>query len=133
MRFFFYGTLLDAEVRQMVLAEDVPTEPAVLDGYRRVVVAGRNYPVLIPDPSGRVAGLLSGALAGSARSRLVAYEGPEYRVADLAVGTGDGNSVSASVFLQVLGVSWLDQAWCLDDWQRRHKRQFLRQFSGPVN
>lgn len=129
MRFFFYGTLLDPEVRRRVLGEDVRTEPAVLTEYRRVVIAGRNYPALIPTPAGRIDGQLSEPLADAARGLLVAYEGPEYRLSEVTVRAADGATATAMVFLPIIGVSWLDEEWHLEVWQRRHKPQFLRQIS----
>ena len=51
MDYFFYGTLMDPDVRALVLSpamRDVAVEAAVLEGYRRVFMRGRVYPVVIP-------------------------------------------------------------------------------------
>ena len=46
MRFFFYGTLMDADIRRAVLGVRAlaPAERATLDGWRRVKKAGVSYP-----------------------------------------------------------------------------------------
>jgi hypothetical protein len=42
MRFFFYGTLMDEDIRRAVLGDRAPdaVEPATLIGYRRMAAAG---------------------------------------------------------------------------------------------
>jgi len=57
MRLFFFGTLLDRELREAVLGRAPPAgavEPAVACGFRRVAVAGRPYPMLVAAAAGRV-------------------------------------------------------------------------------
>ncbi|MBI4182847.1 MAG: gamma-glutamylcyclotransferase [Proteobacteria bacterium] len=53
--FFFYGTLADADVLARVAGERparAGLKPGVLDGYRRVAVARRDYPTLVPAAGG---------------------------------------------------------------------------------
>jgi hypothetical protein len=61
LRFFFYGTLIDADVRRLVLGRLAPdeVEPATLSGWRRVKLAGVTYPGIVPDAKGWVEGVLA--------------------------------------------------------------------------
>ena len=43
--FFFYGTLCDAEVREVVIGRKVEAHAATLDGYAAVPVAHGRYPI----------------------------------------------------------------------------------------
>mgnify|MGYP003737427355 CR=1 FL=1 len=66
--------------------------PARLAGWRRVAMRGARYPTLV-----RARGVVPGAVvvvdAGALR-RLCAYEGPQYELRRLAVGTARGKSVA---------------------------------------
>ncbi|CAN0557895.1 unnamed protein product, partial [Laminaria digitata] len=49
--FFFYGTLIDADVRAAVLGSFTESEtvlPDRLPGWRRAGLRGRRYPVIVP-------------------------------------------------------------------------------------
>ena len=76
MRFFFYGTLLDAQVRALVIGRRATRlQPATLAGYHRVGIVGVSYPMLVPDSDGRVEGGLSPRLNRAAARRIAAYCG----------------------------------------------------------
>ena len=96
MDLFFYGTLLDVDVRRLVLgvsAERLRLEPARLHGYRRMAKDRSTAPLLVPGPGMWVEGLLARGLDRPQMARLCHFEGRNYRLAP---------------------------------WQRRHKRAFLR-------
>lgn len=130
MPVFFYGTLMDGDVLSVVLARPVAAaelEPAVLPGFRRVFVDGRNYPVLQPHPHSHVAGLLAHGLDDADRLRLVLFEGREYHLCPCAVvDSAHGRHVPALVFLGDRSVRPTRHEWHLAVWRRRHKRGFLR-------
>ncbi|MBL8834369.1 MAG: gamma-glutamylcyclotransferase, partial [Rhodospirillales bacterium] len=50
MRFFFYGTLIDPDVRRAVLGRLAPAsvEPATLKGWRRFSAKGVTFPIARP-------------------------------------------------------------------------------------
>lgn len=129
-RFFFYGTLLDPLILAAVLRRPVDRlrlRPALLAGCRRVLHRSASYPVLIADPTAEVDGILaSGATARDVR-RLVAYEGPGYRLATLPVRVAAGGTVSAGVFLPVGDEIASGAPWNLETWRRQYREQFLRQ------
>jgi len=132
MQYFFYGTLCDPDIRQLVLGyRSGPRQlrPARLPGFRRKQARGRSYPVLIRSPGGRVDGLLFSARPADI-ARLTEYEGPEYRVCRLPVHDRSGTR-RAWVFLPASGpagtalpASHAD--WHPHRWRRHEKISFLR-------
>lgn len=133
MRFFFYGTLIDADVRRAVLGRQAPrhVEPALLRGWRRIVAPGKTYPVVVADPGASVAGLLARGLTAAARRRLERYEDAAlYAMADVdVVPEGRQRPVKALVFAAktAAAATWARRLgdWDFAAWQRRHKRRLL--------
>lgn len=126
-RFFFYGTLLDDDIRRGVIGRDVPLEPAALAGYRRVRAAGKWYPILVPGPaSERVDGGLVQGLAHAEIDRLVAYEGAGYRLSPTSVTLSDGGSMNALVFLPLGELKASAEPWDLASWQQREKSRIMQ-------
>lgn len=127
MRFFFYGTLIDADVRRLVLGRLAPddVEPAILRGWRRVKLAGVTYPGIVSDAKGRVEGVLARGLGRMARRRLERYEGDEYALVPAAVAAANGKTVAAQMFVSGQALKRASGVWTIADWQRRHKRRFL--------
>ncbi len=144
MVYFFYGTLCDADVLQLILGyrpSPRQLQPARLPGWRRKRARGRSYPVLLRAAGGRVNGLLFRPARASDAPRLAAYEGPEYLTRNLTVRQGQtqqgrrATPTRAQVFLPAgarLPASFDD--WALPRWQRRDKAAFLRslQDQGPT-
>ncbi len=137
MRYFFYGTLCDPDIRQLVLGYRPGPgrlRPARLAGFRRKQAKARSYPVLIRSPGGRVDGFLFEARPADT-VRLAAYEGPEYRACRLPVrlaagGRGDAPG-RAWVFLPASGPDGCmlpagHADWHLRHWRRNEKTSFLR-------
>lgn len=133
MDFFFYGTLLDAEVRLRVFGahlDEASLAPAVLEGWRRVYMRGRTYPVVTPVRYGRVEGLLAGALTPAAVRLLRRFESDEYREAALPVLTPAGAAVEARVFVALRPGFASGRAWTPEEWRRRHRAAFLARWRG---
>ncbi len=125
-RLFFYGTLMDGDVRRAIAGRPVAVATASLQGYRRVPVAGRTYPMLVPCQGQRVEGLLAEDIDTRELNRLIRYEGPEYRIRTLMVQRHDGKELPALVFLARPGIAGAcHQDWELAVWQRCHKRLFF--------
>ena len=126
MNLFFYGTLMDSEVRELVCGKPLDTvEPAIAQGFRRVFVAGRHYPMLLPHASGWVEGTLVCGVDQETVHRLQVYEGWEYSLQPIKVRAASGHMVMAHVFLCPPNIQPLKRDWRLEQWQRRHKRTFL--------
>ncbi|SME87952.1 Gamma-glutamyl cyclotransferase, AIG2-like [Tistlia consotensis] len=127
MRFFFYGTLLDADVRRLVLSESharLELAPATLSGWVRTPARHGSFPVVRRHPGGRVRGLLAEGIDLAGLHRMAHFEGDGYTVGRQAVAAG-GGLVEAHVFLPERRGLCLAGDWTLHDWQRRHKRRFL--------
>ena len=133
--FFFYGTLLDADIRALVMGAGAPAElePATLLGWRRQAHPRETYPLIVPAAGAAVEGAIARDLAPDTVSRLVVYEGPEYRIAAVEVQLTGGSVVAAEVFVPTDGVGGT-APWDLATWQRRHKRRYLARMKadGPV-
>ena len=126
---FVYGSLVDPAVLARVCGGRVgafPSEPAVLDGHRRVFVAGAWYPTLVPRAGGRVEGLLLDGLGRDSLRRLGDYEGPEYEIRAVTVTGERRGPVTARCFLTRPGVRVSDRDWTQDDWAAARRRILRR-------
>lgn len=72
-----YGTLLDAEVRRLVLGR-CRTRAATLNGWERLYVAGQTYPGVREQAGAATDVLVLEGLGPQALARGDAFEGPEY-------------------------------------------------------
>jgi len=135
VRFFFYGTLLDPDVRRQVLgraAGALPVEDAVLTGYRRVYVRGKTYPVVVPDPASAVEGCLMRGLDRRAAERLIAFETDEYDLVERTVMTASGKTIRCRVFVAGRRAAPSVQPWDYVTWRRRHRSEFGRRLRRGV-
>jgi hypothetical protein len=129
---FFFGTLMDADVRDLVLGpeySDYEVRRGWLRGFRRVFMPGRTYPMLLPHPHGSVEGILVRGLSVEAVRRLSTFEGPDYHLVSLEILGETGDKRRAGVFLSDRKVTRGRIFWSLPTWRRRYKRQTLRSFS----
>ena len=125
MRYFFYGSLTDPDVLALVLSGPRRrTAPAVLEGWRRLRVAGECYPLIVPCPADRVPGIVAEIAPVQAR-RLAWYEGEDYVLGELAVTLGSGVPVDASVFLPKPDLAHAGEPWDPLLWSREHKAALL--------
>ena len=124
---FFYGTLIDPDVRAAVLGrlgDRAPAIPDTLAGWQAVGVRGRVYPVIVPASSESVTGIrvtFAAAAARRAMDRLVAFEGAEYSLRTVRLVSGE----DAFVFTGSAVCRPDGRPWSFADWRRRHKRGFL--------
>jgi gamma-glutamylcyclotransferase (GGCT)/AIG2-like uncharacterized protein YtfP len=129
VRFFFYGTLMDVEIRGLVLGRRDgarPVEPATLPGFRRVTMHRRSYPVIFPEPSTHVVGCLIRGLDRHAAARLDAFETDEYDRIECAVVLVSSRSIDAWTYVAGRRATPSTMAWDLEAWRRRHKREYRR-------
>jgi len=129
VRFFFYGTLLDDDVRSLVLgsrAADMSLEPATLHGYCRCVMQRRTYPVISPDVRNSVTRRVIRGLDARMAHRLAAFEGAEFEPLQCNVTIENGRILRTWVFVAGSDAVLSMTPWDLETWQRRHKAEFLR-------
>ncbi len=132
MRFFFYGTLLDRDVTALVLGRRLPPsawQPASLPGHIRRRAKGVSYPVLERDPRSEAPGAIVEGLSRRDVARLVAYEGPRYRISPMMVRV-HGALRRVAVFEPIEGGFQIadgpkGMSWDLAKWQQRYKRAFI--------
>ena len=135
MRFFFYGTLIDPDVRKAVLGRLAPlsVEPATLPGWRRFPAKGVSFPIARRDPTAGIDGVLARGLTPAAGRKLDAYEGDGYRRTDVEIVAG-GKTRSAILYVDD-GSGTLTAGpgeWSYEAWVRRHKRAFLATLAKQV-
>ncbi|MEX0922935.1 MAG: gamma-glutamylcyclotransferase family protein [Rhodovibrionaceae bacterium] len=129
MEFFFYGTLLDADVRDLVmphLAGSLSLCPATLPGFRRVQANCGYFPVLSRHANGRVEGAVVAGLDARALLLMAHFEGDEYLPRRLPVVEA-GQRRFLWVFMPAHGGYATGRGWSLARWQRGHKRRLIRQ------
>ena len=138
MRLFFYGTLLDGDVQAAVLGRplaDRDLMPAVLRHFRRVYIAGRCYPMVVPHRGGLVEGAVAERLSPDDLARIAAYEGSDYRLERHQVFAGDAAQsfpspppVARAVWLYRCRASARPSTreWHLAAWQVAEKSVYLR-------
>lgn len=124
---FFYGSLLDEDVRAAVLGALAPeaVAPATLAGWRRVTAPGAIFPIVLRAPGATVDGVIARDMSAAAVRRLDAYEGTGYRLEPVQVTLADGTACDAQVYVPVRSFAGSGKPWDLEDWRRRHKRRFL--------
>lgn len=130
---FFFGTLMDLDVLTYVLERPVDLDdlrPAALAGFRRVAIEAASYPVLRPQPGAEVPGRLLRRASRRDIARINHFESGEYRAELHPVATDDGAAHSAWLYMGLDHLRYTDEAWSLEDWQRRHKPGFFRACDG---
>lgn len=133
--FFFYGTLVDADVRRLVLGREVPdaaVRPAVLAGFRRYTVREQPYPAALPQAGSTIDGVIMPKVSLRDATMLTCFEGADYEarlcpVTDLADG---GREQEAWVFIASDRVRRGDPEWSIDDWRTRYKPAFFEIAAG---
>ena len=132
---FVYGTLMDADVRTLVIGRPLEAEqlqPALLKNMRRVYIAGRLYPMVVPRRGAAVAGFLLAGLSEDDYARLDAFEGVDYgrerqNVSPLGADGREGEPLLAWLYrTRGVGPRPSPRAWELEAWRAREKTHFLR-------
>ncbi len=126
MAFFFYGTLMDAEMRRLVLGSAAAALPARLMGYRRMAELRSPVPVLARRPGAAADGVLVRGIDRRRAARLRHYEGCQYRLACCMVELSGGERCRAFVFLARAPAAFRHMPWRLDAWQRRWRHRALK-------
>lgn len=102
-RLFVYGTLQDESLVERLLGRRFRWQPAVLEGYCRMLDASIGYPVVHPLAGASVDGRLLEDVDREALAAIDAYEGREYRRVSVRVQTSDGRTVDAYAYVPAAG------------------------------
>lgn len=102
-RIFVYGTLRDEHFVERLLGRRLAWQPAVLEGYCRMLDASIGYPVVHPLAGASVDGRLLEDVDHEALAAIDAYEGHHYRRVTVRVQTSDGRTLDAYAYLPTEG------------------------------
>jgi len=134
--FFFYGTLVDAEIRRLVLGREVPDaamRAALLPEHRRYSVQGQPYPATVPEAGATTDGVIMSGASLQDAAILSCFEGQDYdavarRVTIPKIGAASVDELlepTAWVFIASERVARDRGEWSIDDWRAEHKPAFL--------
>ncbi|WHZ37138.1 NUDIX domain-containing protein [Sagittula sp. MA-2] len=116
---FFYGTLRDARLLEIVLGRTAAAQPAQLPDHAVVEALGQSFPLLIARDNATADGILVRDLSDDDIARLDFYEGAfDYALVSVTVDTDDG-AADALVYMPPVGRWPEGEAWSLDAWQDR--------------
>jgi hypothetical protein len=129
MRYFFYGTLIDPDIRRhaMGVHEPASVEPARLVGWRRFSLKGISFPIARADRTASIDGVLARGLDKEAGRLLDIYEGPGYGRTIVSAIDARGKAREAVLFVEDGSVEFVAvaQPWDYETWVRRHKKAFM--------
>ncbi len=129
MLFFFYGSLMDGELRRALAgrkAGRLRVTPGVLVNYRRRRARFGDYPVLVPGTGGRVPGLFVEGLDTDLLLWVAHFEGPGYLPDRVAARDLAGRRLAPWAFLPETRDGASDDPWDFAAWQRGRKPQVRR-------
>lgn len=130
MLFFFYGTLVDRELRAALFgarAQDVRVTPGMLFHFQRRRARFGDYPVIVPRPGGRVPGLFVEGIDAALALWIAHYEGPGYVPARVTAFDRAGQRLRPWAFMPMTTRDASGEPWDLATWQRRAKAHVRRQ------
>jgi hypothetical protein len=107
---------------------------ARVHGYRRSAVQGKNFPVVLREPTASVEGAVLGEISVAERERLADFEGGGYVLVPSLAEFRDRPPEPVLLFEPKAGAfSATGKPWSLKKWQRLHKPAGLRTAGGqPV-
>lgn len=129
MLFFFYGTLMDRELRSALAgakAGRLRATPGVLLNHRRLRASFGNYPVVVPRMGGRVPGLFVEGLDHDLLLWIAHFEGPEYLPQRVPARDEVGQRLSPWAFMAPAGGRATSASWDFRRWQRLEKPRVRR-------
>ena len=123
---FTYGTLLFPAVMAALTGRQLSHCKAVLPGYRRLLVRGRVYPAIVPDPKAHTAGVLYDNLDSTSLEMLDRFEGDLYQLDPVTVIIGDGSRRRAVAYILDPGrrSELTDEPWDSSAFAARHLARY---------
>jgi gamma-glutamylcyclotransferase (GGCT)/AIG2-like uncharacterized protein YtfP len=95
---FVYGTLLSKDIWKSIVSGDYAFDSAVLEGFARKKVKGKNYPGLIEQNGSTVEGRIYYDISEEDFVKLDAYEGEEYRRIKVPVFLASGKNTECFTY-----------------------------------
>jgi gamma-glutamylcyclotransferase (GGCT)/AIG2-like uncharacterized protein YtfP len=129
---FAYGSLMCDDIMQHVSGMPLAGAQGTLAGYRRFCLKGEDYPAMVPDPGGRVRGVIYLGLTPLAWDRLDRFEGEMYARQTVTVRLDDGRVMDAATY--ILRPTYRDRLedteWDYAAFLKVGKARFLRGYAG---
>lgn len=128
IRYFFYGTLLDVDVQEIVFGRRLLQRqmiPAVTHGYRRVYVKGAWYPTMAEASDQIINGMIITGLTHEERGKVDWFEDDDYELRPIPISIHGKNAGTALAYMPPDGSNVSHQAWTMREWRQRFKRPFL--------
>jgi len=126
--FFFFGTLQDNDIRELVVGRSIPRQDiakAALRGYRCIRLRSRVQPGIVEDSEGQMQGALVRHLDVTEAARISHYETGAYDIVLRPVEPLNGGEEKAWIFLSDPNLSVAPGQWKLKNWQLRYKPRSL--------
>lgn len=127
--FFFYGTLMDPKVLEIVIGENYTNlrqQPGILGDFKRSIVKGADYPAIIPSRGNQVDGIFVEGISTEGKACLDDFEDDDYRYKRVNVSLSDGREVCALVYIAGPEMLLEDRDWNMNDWKVNHRLAFLK-------
>ncbi|MDH3453017.1 MAG: gamma-glutamylcyclotransferase [Gammaproteobacteria bacterium] len=128
MRCFFFGSLMDRDVAELVLDRHIEPrlqQPGILHGYKRLLVAEESYPALAPRAGGKVTGVVVDEISDADLARMQFFESAEFAPVAREIELIGGEYVSAQTFIAREVLQYTDQPWDFGHWLRDDKTDYL--------
>lgn len=129
MIFFFYGTLMDPDLRRALTgarAETLRLTPGYLLHYRRMTARDGDYPVLTPRIGARAPGYFVEGLDRHSLYWIAHFEGGTYLPQRVLARDLAGQRLRPWVFMPTSRAFASSHPWTFTLWQRRQKPRIVR-------
>lgn len=125
--FFFYGTLVDAEVRALVIGRAMAAEPARLLDHATVPVGRGRFPMIVHRTGAVAPGVVcrEASLDEAARLSYFESEGRDYDARRLDVVVDGAAAIGAWVYVPTPRLKRGPGRWDFERWCRFEKPRFL--------
>jgi len=127
-RFFFFGTLMDLDVLEIVLGRKLRAQrlhPARLEGFHAYMAHDEDVPVLVSASGSSVGGVVIDELSADDQTRIAFFEDSEYSYEVRPVIVNDVVSVQAKVHVQSCLIANQERDWHYVSWRQSEKPLFL--------
>jgi gamma-glutamylcyclotransferase (GGCT)/AIG2-like uncharacterized protein YtfP len=125
---FVYGSLMFPEIIRSVIGRVPEGRPAIIQGYRRLVVAGESFPGMIKvgESDERVDGLVYVDITSEEWKRIIAFEDEFYGLKEVSVERlGENLSALAFVVPPAKKSLLAEEQWRPDYFREHHLGRLL--------
>lgn len=123
----FYGSLRDPDILTWVAGSNILTQhvgTVTMPGWQAYYVQGELYPILLPMKNAATAVDLYANIPEVCWERIRSYEGDEYELCQWSY-----QQLEFHYFAPVHVQSASSKVWRLEEFQKRHKEEFLQALS----